>query len=573
MTQVSDQTDERDLNFRVQTAQTEEMRAQLVQAILKHAIKFNDQLNFDFRLLLTQSQYAKLAGQLLWAQIKDLQPQVLIAPGYGSMPLAYAISHAALVDGVSLSVLMVRDKRKNYNQKKWIEGFKPKAGARAIVVDYFMSAGSVLDLIDQAMAADQIHLQILAVAVFFDMWEPLGSRQIQLHKSPVIRLFTRHDLGLSRDCHDAKPPSMKGLAPDFVQKPMWWRMALNTPNEYPYRSVPLIADAAVFVADDQSRVTRHNAITGDIEWVCESLARPVKGIVQQLTFHDDSLVYGCYDGTITRIHARTGEIVWRRRQDTSVHATPAIDAVNARVFINTEQWNEGHPHGHLMALDWHTGRLHWRRQHAWWPPASPIWDATHDIVVATCNDQSLIACQGATGITCWQQMTKGLVRGRPLISAGKVLVATETGWLQAFDLLTGKIVWSQRYGKGLAHQFLMKSNAGVMVFDGKWHWSCFDIESGTLRWITRLRSPACWNPVRHGRYLIALSKQGHIAVIDEQQQLKVWESQLHGQYGQAPAIGRVTDTQGHSRQILAAASNDAGLQVFEISPYYTDENL
>lgn len=540
----------------------------LKTSILKHAIKFNDKLNFDFRMLLTQTPLAQLAGQLLWAQIKRFEPQVLVAPGYGAMPLAYAIAHAALGDGVALSVLMVRDKRKNYNQKKWVEGLRPSSGAKAVVVDDFMGGGSVLDLVDKALQADVIDVQLQAMAVFFDMWEPLGSRQIQLQRFPVIRLFTRHDLGLSRDCHDARPPTMKGAAPDWIGPPLWWRMGLNSPNAYPYRSVPAIADNAVFVADDQSRITRHNAWTGDIEWVRESLARPYKGIVQQLTVHDNSLVYGCYDGTITRLDARTGDIVWRWRQDTSIHATPALDTRGGRLFINTEQWNEGRPFGHLMALDWHTGRLLWQRTHAWWPPGSPAWDADSDIVVASCNDQTLTACNAATGQRLWQQGTTGLVRGRPLIAHGSVVVATEKGWLHSFDLKSGEPRWRKRYGRGLAHQFLSQDASAVMVFDGQWHWSCFEIDRGELRWITRLRSPGCWGPVACGTHSVALSRQGHLAVMDLQQQRKVWEGRIKGHYEQPPAIGQVLDSQGQSRHLMAAASNNAGLQVFEVHPHY-----
>lgn len=537
--------------------------------ILRHAVQLDQRLSFDIRLLLTQTDMAHTAGRLLWARIKALEPQVLVAPGFGAMPLAYATAHAAWADGVTLNVLMVRDQRKTYHQKKWVEGHRPAPGARAVVVDDFMESGSVLDLVDQALAADAIDLQLQAVAVFFDMWEPLGSRQIQLQRLPVIRLFTRHDVGLSRDCHDAQPPSMTGSAPDFVGSPLWWRLDLNTPSCYPYRSSPVIADNAVFVADNQSRITRHHAWTGDIEWVRPSLAQPGKGIVQQLSMHGGSLVYGCYDGTITRLDACTGEVLWRWRQDTSVHATPTVDVRGGRVFINTEQWNDGHPMGHLIALDWTSGRLLWQRAHAWWPPGSPAWDPHTDTVVATCNDQTLIACQASTGELLWRQHTQGLVRGRPLITQGKLVVATESGWLQCLDLQQGQPLWKRRYGRGLAHQFLAQDGPGVMAFDARWHWTSFDLDSGHVRWITRLRSPGCWGPVACQNHSVALSQQGHLAVMDLQQQRKVWEGRIPGRYGQSPATGVVMDPQGTPHQLLAAASHDAGLQVFAIHPHYT----
>lgn len=120
----------------------------LRDGILRHAVKLNQRLNFDIRLLLTQTEMAHRAGRLLWARIRALEPQVLVAPGFGAMPLAYATAHAAWADGVALNVLMVRDQRKTYHQKRWVEGHRPAPGAQAVVVDDFMGGGSVLDLVD-----------------------------------------------------------------------------------------------------------------------------------------------------------------------------------------------------------------------------------------------------------------------------------------------------------------------------------------------------------------------------------------------------------------------------------------
>lgn len=538
----------------------------LRQAILARAVRFGDQLSFDFRELLTDAAHARDAGRLIWRLIKPCEPQVLVGPGFGAMPLLYAIALCALDDGVNLQVLMVRDKRKEHNQKRWVEGCRDAArGRRAVIVDDFMKDGSALPLISQALADDKIELQIAAVALFFDMWEPLGSRQVRVATHPVLSLFTRHDIGLSRDAYDAVPPLMKGTHPELIgSRPLWWRFDLNLKTEYPHKCVPAIADDAVFVADDHCRVWRHDARSGNIQWRYESLADARKGIVQRLQHAEDSLVFGCYDGTVTRLHARSGEVVWRRRQDSSIHATPHVDLARRRVFINTEQWNDGAPFGRLIALHFDSGRMLWSHDHAYWPPGSPHYAERHGLVIATCNDQSLIAVDADSGALRWRRSTHGLVRGMPGADEHSVVVATETGRLQCFDIASGEPRWTTRYGEGARHQFTQMRDGVVYALDGRWHCSAFHIETGKLLWLTRLRSPGNWCPVALGRHWLVGSRDGHLAVLDPQRELKVWEGGIGGLFQQPPAVGRA-----HGRTLLAAASNDQGLKVFEIHPYYT----
>jgi len=50
---------------------------------------------------------------------------------------------------------------------------------------------------------------------------------ISVSKMPLVSIFTRHDIGLSRDCFDAKPPYMWGSYPPFVEAPRWWRLGLH----------------------------------------------------------------------------------------------------------------------------------------------------------------------------------------------------------------------------------------------------------------------------------------------------------------------------------------------------------
>lgn len=526
-------------------------------------------LVIDFRRLLTDGDSLARGGRLMWAMVRPFAPAVLVGPGFGAAPLLFATVLAAQADGVALRVLMVRDQRKGHNQKRWVEGGAVPAGAPAVLIDDVMIAGSALGLVEAALVADRIAVELRAVALFFDMWQPLGARQIAVSRLPVVSLFRRHDVGMSRDCFDAKPPLMKGTFPDFVTERLWWRLALNRPTEvtdYPHRATPAVADDAVFAADDRSRLWRHAAADGTIEWRLDSVVEPPKGIVQRLVHAEGSLVYGCYDGTVTRADARDGRVIWRWRQDSSVHATPWLDLPNGRLFVNTEQAGTAiRRSGHLQALDWATGRALWRVRHDWWPPGSPVHDPQTDLVVAPCNDRTLVAVEAAEGAFRWRARTEGLVRGRPALAEGRVFVATESGHLQAFDVGTGRRLWSSRYGQGAVHQFVHVADGVVYAVDGRWHLLAFDVRDGRVLWLTRQRSPVCWGPVAFGRWLVLLSRGGEIAVVEPAARRKVWEGRIEGRYRQPPAVG-VTTAGG----ILAAAGNGTGLVVHRIHPHYLE---
>ncbi|KPD14806.1 hypothetical protein ADM96_37315 [Burkholderia sp. ST111] len=534
----------------------------LRREVYDKAIRFSTGLRFDFRELLSDARNMEMAGRLMWSIIRVFEPQVLIGPGIGAAPLLFSVCIAALRDGCRLQTLMVRDERKTHNRRRWVEGRRQPEGSRAVIVDDFMEGGSAIPLIDMALKADKHVLDIRAAAILFDMWQPLGSRQLSLMRFPVVPVFRRHDVGLSRDCFDARPPTMKGSYPPFVEKPLWHRFELNTNRQYQNKSSPVIAAGAVFAADDSSRVWRHSAGNGNIEWCYESLKRPVKGIVQRLQYVEGSLVFGCYDGTIVRLDANDGSILWRWRQDSSIHATPTLDLAHRRLFINTEQWNDGAPYGHLQAIDWESGRQLWSTPHRYWPPATVAYDPALTAVIAPCNDRIVSCVDAHTGSLRWQVRTAGLVRGQPAIACGRVLWATEDGVLTCIDIRTGEQIWERRYGAALAFQFLLVKEDCVFVLDGRWHLLAFDLESGALRWASRLRAQGCGCPVEYGRYLVVLSCSGQLAVFDPEREIKVWEGAIGGHYHQPPAL---------AGGLLAAASNDQGLKVFRISPFYEEQ--
>ena len=169
----------------------------LRREIYTKGIRLQKGVTYDFRVLLTEARNARLAGGLMWQLIRPLSPEVLLGPGFGAVPLLFNIVNAALDEGVELQVLMVRDQRKGHNRKRWIEGNHAEAaGRRTVFIDDFMRRGSALQMVKTALHEEQLDVELVGAALFFDMWDPLVSRQLSVHAFPVTALYTRHDVGL-----------------------------------------------------------------------------------------------------------------------------------------------------------------------------------------------------------------------------------------------------------------------------------------------------------------------------------------------------------------------------------------
>ena len=70
--------------------------------------------------------------------------------------MLYGIAQAALDDGVNLPILMVRDKRKDHNQKKWVEGPRQPADVLDEVPDGVRGAGRRAGQLAVADSRDQV---------------------------------------------------------------------------------------------------------------------------------------------------------------------------------------------------------------------------------------------------------------------------------------------------------------------------------------------------------------------------------------------------------------------------------
>ncbi len=151
---------------------------------------------FDFFKISLKHEGVKLAGELVYNEIKDLNICSLGGPGH---PIASVLCRAAYLK--EIGVFYVRDSMRkdgNLSEPKWIES-RIKAGDRVALVGDVIASGS--QLIRAMEEVIQFGAYIVSIVVIIDTNEGNGIDNIekfvklnQMDNCPVSVLFNRDEL-------------------------------------------------------------------------------------------------------------------------------------------------------------------------------------------------------------------------------------------------------------------------------------------------------------------------------------------------------------------------------------------
>lgn len=106
-----------------------------------------------------------LIGRLALAELDEAgwAPAVLGGLTLGADPVAYAVAHAAALDGRTLDAFTVRKQPKDHGAGRQIEGNLPSGADVVVIEDTVTSGGSALRAIEVLEAAGARVLGVLAV--------------------------------------------------------------------------------------------------------------------------------------------------------------------------------------------------------------------------------------------------------------------------------------------------------------------------------------------------------------------------------------------------------------------------
>lgn len=204
----------------------------------------------------------------------------------------------------------------------------------------------------------------------------------------------------------------------------------------------------------------------------------------------DSIFAAARDGSVTRLEAATGKVIWRVSAGTQLSGGVGTDG--RLVAVGTDK-------GELIVLDADKGTLRWR---------------------ARVSSEVLAA---------------------PKVARGTVLARTSDSRIFAFDAIDGKRKWVYQRA---AASLIVRSPAGMTIHEGNifagfsgGKMVSLQLETGALRWEVTVSQPRgstelervsdlSGDPVLTGREVCAASYQGRAACYEWQSGNQVWAREM-----------------------------------------------
>lgn len=475
--------------------------------LVNHSIIFGDTVAgkkwawfLDTREALQISGILTDVGEIMWDMLKKHDPEIIYGRGAGAANLLVSIQIAAEKDGHKLLTLFARDERKNRNRQRFVEGPRPpRDNMRAIYIDDAMNLGNTYNKTLAALKEDNIKVNTVACGILFDFWTYLGSRRLELLNTPVERVFTRHDLGLTRIDPKDKP---------VVGEIAWRNLAHNQWHQW-YKSPPVIHEDMLYWANDRHEVFAQKLATGEIIWQWQG-PRPNqdKGITGEIQVYKDRIYVTSYDGTLYCFNRFTGELLINHKLDMFLHSTATISDEKQELYVATEGGIQN-KRGDIVAVDLMSGALKWRVPTEDVVPASPYIHKNQ--IVCGSNDGYLYSV--TDGVLNWRTKT-GVIKGRINSIGSTLFAATDDGKLHGLDE-SGNILWTRTTGVQTRHQFVQVHDtyklAYVVSEDG--YAMAYD-ESGNQKWIRRLRGVCAWSMRLRGNEILVVSESGYAVILD-----------------------------------------------------------
>lgn len=141
--------------------------------------------------ILFQGEALALIGQLLYAQLKDLDVHGIGGPEVGAIPIAAAVSLHAYRDGKAWEGFFVRKQPKGHGSQEMVEGVLGVGDRVAVVEDVVTTGESVLRAIREV---EKVGAQVVAVTCLVDRLE--GAAKVLTPAYDFRPLFTIRDFGV-----------------------------------------------------------------------------------------------------------------------------------------------------------------------------------------------------------------------------------------------------------------------------------------------------------------------------------------------------------------------------------------
>lgn len=179
-----------------------------------------------------------------------------------------------------------------------------------------------------------------------------------------------------------------------------------------------------FPASDRLTLLGHDAE----RWGTEGV-----GSRQLPAIHDDMIIAGQVDGTLSARSITTGEPCWSQKIGSPIGTPVVYDDV---VYVCGE--------GCLHAVDADSGIITWSARSTAAGFTTPILQ--DDVLYIAGRDGTILAIEPATGDLYWQTPLVDPVDAPPVLAEDLVIVRSVMGAITALDIVTGEVCWHVHAG-------------------------------------------------------------------------------------------------------------------------------
>jgi outer membrane protein assembly factor BamB/orotate phosphoribosyltransferase len=464
-------------------------------------------------MLLVDPEVAVIAAELAWNELKEHTVDFLVCTGVaGIMWATYLQQTAYRISNRKLKLMIVRSEKKTYNRKRIVEGDRPAIGDTsnvAFYVDDLTNKGTGRDKALEIIKKDGINITFGGIVVIVDFWDK--SRILEATGKTIIRLFKRHDLGLTR-----KDPAKLLINQD--KKPYLQLFTKNDPGGHEITSPPILVDNLLYTATNDHVVRCIDLLTKEVIWEDRAQTPGTgfvqKGIVNVMPIYNEHIYYTSYHGYVTKLNRFTGEVIWRIIGDKWIHSSPVVSKDGTVVYFCTEYRTSNSSGGDLVAVDASSGMTIWRRPTSDYMPCTPCIDK--DKAYISSNTSIAYCVDTGNGNILWSYQMKSTSKGSPVVTGNMVIFVTEGGWIYVFEKTVGFLFAEKKCAVTFRHCIptINESTSTFIVIDQQGYIRCFDYKL-TLKWITHTRGPGNWYPIKENNSLYFCNLDGYIIEIDQ----------------------------------------------------------
>ncbi len=176
----------------------------------------------------------------------------------------------------------------------------------------------------------------------------------------------------------------------------------------------------------------------------------------------------------------------------------------------------------LVALDRNNGKIRWRMKTGS-PLFAPVVDARY--LYVTASDGVIFQLDKQTGEVLWKQRVSSGWVYPPALVGNLLITGGQEGVVKAIDRTDGDLQWQRSLNQELVYRPVTLGNGLVLVatFDGQLQ--ALEVVTGRVLWKQRYPTPSI-NPILIGGYLITDSWGGVLRVLDPTSGELHWQRQL-----------------------------------------------